>query len=83
MMVPTIPYVGYLQIGAYEKRSNAERLADSVRGALGVHTHIREVMRYSHPLYRIQVGPLVRTEVADVIIALEGHGIMRHFLITK
>jgi outer membrane protein TolC/cell division septation protein DedD len=90
--VPTIPlrnhavtlrYVGYLQIGAYEKRSNAERLTDSVRGALGVRTHIREVMRYSHPLYRVQVGPLVRTEVADVISALEGHGIMRHFLITK
>ena len=78
-----MPFAGYLQIGAFLRRENAERLADSVRETVTVPAHIQEIMNNGRHLYRVQLGPLVSVEVADVIIALEQRGITQHFLITE
>ena len=78
-----IPFAGYLQIGAFLRRENAERLADSVREIVTVPAHIQEIMNNGRHLHRVQLGPLVSVKVADVIIALEQRGITQHFLITE
>jgi rare lipoprotein A len=55
----------YVQVGAFSKRENAERLAKSIGGDL----RISALQRGSQTLYRVRTGPLASVQDADAALA--------------
>ncbi len=49
---------GYVQVGAFGRRFNAEILQRRLRQALGLPVRITEVQRHGGLLYLVQIGPL-------------------------
>ena len=74
----------YLQVGAYAERRNAEKVAAQLRRAVTSGVEVREIKSNNKVFYRVQLGPLPSTEVADqVVAALEKLGITQHYFITN
>lgn len=74
----------YLQIGAYAERRNAEKISDQLGRVVTSGVEIREIKSNNKVFYRVQIGPLPSTEVADqVVAALEKLGITQHYFITN
>jgi len=74
----------YLQVGAYAARGNAETVSQRVAHAVTTGVEIREIKSNNKVFYRVQIGPLPSTEVADqVVVALEKLGITQHYFITN
>ncbi|MGD2074241.1 MAG: septal ring lytic transglycosylase RlpA family protein [Gammaproteobacteria bacterium] len=58
----------YLQVGAFAKRSNAERLHDELAGMqLPGKLHISEGLSDEKPVYRVRIGPLSTVQSADEV----------------
>ncbi len=73
----------YLQVGAFQQRSNAEALRDRIAGATGSAVYIREINSAGRTLFRVQLGPIASVETADAIVsALELLGITQHYFVT-
>ncbi len=74
----------YLQVGAYAERRNAQKVSDRVAQVVTTKVEIREIKSNNKVFYRVQIGPLPSTEVADqVVAALEKLGITQHYFITN
>ena len=74
----------YIQVGAYADRRNAERVSAAVAKAVATKVEIREIKSNNKVFYRVQLGPLTSTEVADeVVSALEKIGITQHYFMTN
>ncbi|MCC6709090.1 MAG: septal ring lytic transglycosylase RlpA family protein [Gammaproteobacteria bacterium] len=74
----------YLQAGAYADRRNAEKLRLQLAEAVTSRVEIREIKSNNKVFYRVQVGPLPSTDVADkAVAALEKLGITQHYFITN
>jgi rare lipoprotein A len=74
----------YLQVGAYAERRNAEKVSEQVAHVVTTGVEIREIKSNNKVFYRVQIGPLTSTEVADqVVAALEKLGITQHYFITN
>ena len=74
----------YLQVGAYAERRNAEKVSEQVAHIVTTGVEIREIKSNNKVFYRVQIGPLPSTEVADkVVAALEKLGITQHYFITN
>lgn len=73
----------FLQIGAFQARSNAERLRDTVSPVLVAATvRIAESEMAGKPMYRVQVGPITDVDTADrIVTAIEGIGITEHHFV--
>jgi rare lipoprotein A len=55
----------YVQVGAFSKKENAERLMRSLGGDL----HISSLQRGNQTLYRVRTGPLASVQDADAALA--------------
>lgn len=74
----------YLQAGAYADRRNAEKLSRELAQAVTSRVEIREIKSNNKVFYRVQIGPLPSTDVADsAVTALEKLGITQHYFITN
>lgn len=74
----------YLQVGAYAERRNAEKISNQLGRVITTSVEIREINSNNKVFYRVQIGPLPSTEVADqVVAALEKLGITQHYFITN
>ena len=74
----------YLQVGAYAERRNAQKISDELARVVTSGVEIREIKSNNKVFYRVQIGPLPSTEVADqVVAALEKLGITQHYFITN
>lgn len=74
----------YLQAGAYADRRNAEKLRRQLAEAVTSRVEIREIKSNNKVFYRVQLGPLPSTELADqAVAALEKLGITQHYFITN
>jgi len=61
----------YLQLGAFESRSNAERLESRLSGLdLPAKLRISESHELPQPVYRVRIGPLSSIETADRLTQL-------------
>jgi rare lipoprotein A len=73
----------YIQIGAFAKKPNAQKLFEQVSKKLSNFVRIRAVSVNNQSLYRVQVGPIATVDFADQIVAtLSGIGISEHHFIT-
>ena len=74
----------YLQVGAYAERRNAQKISDQLGRVVTSGVEIREIKSNNKVFYRVQIGPLPSTEVADqVVAALAKLGITQHYFITN
>ena len=74
----------YLQVGAYAERRNAQKISDQLGRVVTSGVEIREIKSNNKVFYRVQIGPLPSTEVADqVVAALATLGITQHYFITN
>ncbi len=74
----------YLQVGAYAERRNAEKVSEQLARVVTSGVEIREIKSNNKVFYRVQIGPLPSTEVADqVVAALAKLGITQHYFITN
>jgi rare lipoprotein A len=62
--VPPVTHL-YVQVGAFSKRDNAQRLANSIGGDLRIST----LQRGGQTLYRVRTGPLSSVQDADAALA--------------
>lgn len=70
-----VPVQRYLQVGAYSKRSAAERVTETVRALTGQPVVIRNLDRNGQVLYRVQVGPVSsESQVQNLLNQLEQSG---------
>lgn len=73
------PFGIFLQIGAFERRDNAERLNRRVGKYLAKSVHIKEASNNGKSLYRVQIGPIANVDVADQIVdTLTRIGVTEH-----
>lgn len=82
---PAAPASGmYLQVGAYAERRNAQKISDQLGRVVTSGVEIREIKSNNKVFYRVQIGPLPSTEVADQVVAALGKlGITQHYFITN
>ncbi len=81
---PRAPTGVYLQIGAFRDRENARRLAEKVEQSIASDVLIREIRNGGTVLHRVQLGPIMSVEAADIVVAaLEGLGITTHHFVTN
>lgn len=74
----------YIQVGAFQDRSNAERLSAQLGSAVADGVEIREIESNGQRFYRVQIGPIVSVDLADgVVAALEQLGIRQHRFVTN
>ncbi|MCP5199225.1 MAG: septal ring lytic transglycosylase RlpA family protein [Gammaproteobacteria bacterium] len=74
----------FIQVGAFQQRSNAEKLVRSIRPVVPAPVQIREITSRGQILYRVQVGPVASVEDADAAVAgLEELGIVDHHFIVN
>jgi len=55
----------YLQLGAFQNRSNAERLQARLSKTVPGNLQITEFISHQQPVYRVRVGPLASVETVD------------------
>ena len=63
----------YMQLGAFEYQSNAERLKTQLTQVTQRQIRIKEGLLKSHPIYRVQIGPLATVEESDRLMATLKH----------
>lgn len=74
----------YIQVGAFQDRTNAERLREQVAGAVPDGVIIREFEAQGRVYYRVQIGPVASVERADAVVAaLEQLGLRQHRFISN
>lgn len=73
----------YIQIGAFAKKPNAQKLFEQVSKKLSNLVRIRAVNVDKQSIYRVQVGPIATVDFADkVVTTLSGIGISEHHFTT-
>lgn len=66
----------YLQVGAFQSRTNAEQLTSRLRQVPLPDIHISQGVSDRRPVYRVRIGPLASVAEADRVAAeLGSHGI--------
>ncbi len=81
---PAPPSGTWLQVGAYADRRNAESLSERLAARVAAAVEIREIVSNNKVFYRVQIGPLPSTEVADqAVAAVEKLGITQHHFIAN
>ena len=60
----------YLQLGAFQSRSNAERLQARLSKTVPGQLQITEAVSNQQAVYRVRVGPLASVETADQLTKL-------------
>ncbi|MFN2309577.1 MAG: septal ring lytic transglycosylase RlpA family protein [Gammaproteobacteria bacterium] len=62
----------YLQLGAFQRRDNAEQLRSKLQDAPLPGLHISEGLSNQRPVYRVRVGPLAGLDAADRLVETLG-----------
>lgn len=74
----------YLQVGAFQDRNNAQRLAERLDSAIGGQVRISAADGSNGTIHRVQVGPLASVEAADLVVAALAHlGISTHHFVSR
>ncbi len=69
----------YLQVGAFGRRENADRMRERLAPALDAPVRVFEDTGHTPPLYKVQLGPIRNLDHADQLVAALGSvGIGRH-----
>ncbi|MFT4561235.1 MAG: rare lipoprotein A [Gammaproteobacteria bacterium] len=74
----------YLQIGAFSKRANADRMLEQVSNTLSKKVRIRTATTGQRSIYRVQVGPISSVGLADQVVkTLSRIGISEHHFVVN
>ncbi len=74
----------FIQVGAFSKETNAERMRSSISGLGENLVKVRTATINGKQLYRVQIGPLYDVDKADSIVGqLEGFNISDHRIVLE